>query len=52
MIAQAGHFALIVPNLATKRGQLLRNVGIHEYLGDKKWKTWDIGSEKFKITDK
>ena len=52
MIAQAGHLALIVPYSANKRGQLLRNVGIHEYLGDKKWKTWDIGSEKFKITDK
>ncbi len=52
MIAQAGHIALIIPNLATKRGQLLKNVGIHEYMGDKKWNTWEISSGKLKITEK
>ncbi|KIC89905.1 Mov34/MPN/PAD-1 family protein [Flavihumibacter sp. ZG627] len=52
MIAQAGHLALIVPHLATKRGQLLNNIGIHEYLGDKQWRTWETVSGKFIITDK
>ena len=51
MIAQAGHIALIVPNLATKRGQLLRNVGIYEYLGDKQWNAWEISSGKLKIKE-
>ena len=52
MIAQAGHIALIVPNLATKKGQLLKGVGIHEYLGDKQWKSWETNSGKIKIIDK
>lgn len=52
MIAQAGHIALIIPHLATKRGELLKNVGIHEYLGDKKWKNWETDSGKFILTKK
>lgn len=52
MIAQAGHIALIVPNLAAKRGQLIKGVGIHEYLGDKQWKSWETTSGKFGIIDK
>lgn len=52
MIAQPGHIALIIPNLATKRGQLLKGVGIHEYLGDKKWNTWTPNSGKIIITGK
>lgn len=40
MVAQKGHIALIVPHFAKKRNQLLNNVGIHEFLGNKKWKAW------------
>lgn len=40
MIAQLGHIALIVPCFAMKRNQLLNGVGIHEFLGDRAWKSW------------
>lgn len=40
MIAQKGHIALIIPNYATRENQLLKGVGIHEFLGEKKWKVW------------
>ena len=38
MVAQKGHIALIVPYFAVKRNQLLKNVGVHEFLGNRKWK--------------
>jgi proteasome lid subunit RPN8/RPN11 len=38
MIVEKGHIALIVPNYARNRSQMLQGVGIYEYLGDKKWK--------------
>jgi len=41
MVAQKGHIALIVPHFATKRNQLLKNVGVHEFLGNKKWIAWN-----------
>lgn len=44
MIAQAGHFALIVPRFATIENQGLEGVGIHEFLGNKKWKSWKLSS--------
>lgn len=40
MIAQKGHLALIVPAFATKEGQLLDGVGIHEFLGAGQWRSW------------
>jgi proteasome lid subunit RPN8/RPN11 len=40
MIAQAGHIALIVPCYATKKRQLLKGVGIHEFLGNAEWEHW------------
>lgn len=40
MIAQKGHIALIIPSFATKRNQLLNGVGVHEFLGELKWKSW------------
>lgn len=41
MIAQAGHIALIVPNYATGWRQRLNGVGVHEFLGNRQWKTWN-----------
>ena len=41
MVAVEGHIALIVPNFAGRRNQLLQGVGIHEFLGDRKWKKTD-----------
>jgi hypothetical protein len=40
MIAQAGHIALIIPNLALNSEESLCGVGIHEFLGDRHWKSW------------
>lgn len=40
MVAQPGHIAFIVPHFATKRKQLLNGVGIHEFMGDRKWQAW------------
>jgi hypothetical protein len=50
MIAQAGHIALIVPSYATKRNQLLKGVGVHEFLGSRIWKSWENSSEIFQLT--
>ncbi len=49
MTVQKGHIAFIVPNFAKSKKQLLNGVGIYEYLGDRKWKTWadDSGTIKF-----
>jgi hypothetical protein len=41
IIAQPGHIALIVPHFATRRNQLLNGVGVHEFLGDRAWQSWD-----------
>lgn len=38
MIAQAGHLALIIPNFACNKNQLLQGVGVHEFLGSRTWK--------------
>lgn len=40
MIAQPGHIALIVPDFAAKRNQLLENVGVHEFLGEGSWRSY------------
>jgi proteasome lid subunit RPN8/RPN11 len=42
MIAQAGHIALIVPDFA-RRPAVARKVGVHEYLGDGRWRS-SLGS--------
>jgi proteasome lid subunit RPN8/RPN11 len=49
MIAQKGHIALIVPQFATKRNQLLNGVGIHEFLGKQQWKAWEENDSIIKI---
>jgi hypothetical protein len=46
MIACAGHFALIVPRFA-KAPVRLGDVGVHRYLGAKRWETVD--SRRFHI---
>src|SRR3954469_2949152 len=40
MVAQRGHFALIVPLFAQRTKRSLNGVGIFEYLGDHNWKKW------------
>ncbi|MDI1233379.1 MAG: hypothetical protein PSX81_03745 [bacterium] len=44
MITEVGHFGLIVPQYASKRNQDLTGVGIYEYLGKYKWRTWKTES--------
>ena len=50
MISQAGHVGLIVPCLARDIWAGLRGVGIHEYLGNHQWKTWDVASRRVKLS--
>ena len=50
MISQRGHVALIVPNFARRTLQKLRGVGIHEYLGNHQWKSWEPKSGRIRIT--
>jgi len=50
MIAQKGHIALIIPWLATKRNQLLNGVGVHEFLGERQWKSYDENDNIVKLT--
>lgn len=52
MIAQAGHMALIVPHYATRSRQLLKGVGMHEFLGDGKWKHWPHRSRAVRFIKK
>jgi proteasome lid subunit RPN8/RPN11 len=49
MISQPGHIALIAPQFATVRNQKIKGLGIHEYLGDHKWNSWETKSNVFKI---
>ena len=39
MIARVGHLALIVPDYGTRRVEA-REVGVHEYRGNRGWKSW------------
>ena len=39
MIAREGHLALIVPHYGTRSVQV-REVGVHEYRGDRGWASW------------
>jgi len=50
MVAQPGHMALIVPNLATKRNQKLNGVGVHEFLGLKEWKHYEEQDRVVELT--
>jgi hypothetical protein len=50
MICQNGHVALIIPHLAQRWLQSLAGVGIHEYCGDHRWKTWEPKSGKVRLT--
>jgi hypothetical protein len=49
MIATKGHIALIIPQFAMNNKQSLRGVGIHEYLGDHKWKSISKKSKTIQI---
>jgi hypothetical protein len=50
MIAQAGHFALILPNYAKRNRRPLGGASVYEYLGDHKWKSWPPKSGPVQIT--
>lgn len=39
MVARSGHIALIFPNYAAQPIEV-RQVGVHEYLGDGGWRSW------------
>ena len=39
MVCIKGHIALIIPWFAQKKAQLIKGVGVFEYLGSSKWKT-------------
>ena len=49
MIHIAGHVGLIVPWFATRGQKDLTGVGVHEYLGNKQWKSWNDKSRIFQI---
>lgn len=49
MIGQPRHLALIVPYYAARRLQGLKGVGIHEYLGNRRWKTWAWNSGRVRL---
>lgn len=44
MLHQRGHIGLIVPHFAQRQNATLKGVGVHEYLGNKEWKTWKTKS--------
>ncbi len=50
MVAQRGHIALIVPYFAQRRFPSLAGVGIHEYSGDHRWKSWEPKSGKVRLS--
>lgn len=50
MISQEGHVALIVPRYAADTLPSLHGIGIHEYLGDHQWRTWQSKSGKVRLT--
>ena len=47
MIAREGHLALIVPHYGTRPVQV-REVGVHEYRGDRGWASW-FGSKAERV---
>lgn len=52
IIAQQGHIALIVPYFATGRNQLLNGVGVHEFLGNREWKSWERQDDIIQLISK
>jgi len=51
MIAQPGHIAFIVPFYGTQGDQWLNGVGIHEFLGNGKWISWEEGNGIVQFTN-
>jgi proteasome lid subunit RPN8/RPN11 len=51
MVHQKGHIGLIIPNYAMGSHKDLKGIGVHEYLGSKKWKTWKVKSKIFQIIE-
>ena len=49
MIAQKGHIALIVPRYSQNKQTTLKGIGVHEYLGAYKWRSWKKHSKILKI---
>lgn len=49
MVHQKGHIGLIVPYYAQQVQIGLKGIGVHEYLGNKQWKTWKAKSKILKI---
>jgi proteasome lid subunit RPN8/RPN11 len=50
MVAQPGHFALILPNFAKPNRKPLGGAAVYEYLGDHNWKSWPVKSAPVKTT--
>ena len=44
MLPILGHTAMIVPNYAKTAWWLLRAVGVYEYLGDFRWRTYSASA--------
>lgn len=49
MISQRNHIALIAPNFALNKKQLLEGVGIHLYLGNHKWQSFSSNKGIIKL---
>jgi len=49
MIEMSGHIALILPHFAQDKSSSLRGVGIYEYRGNHKWKSWSPRSGKISL---
>ena len=47
MVAREGHIALIVPHYGTRPVEV-KDVGVHEYRGDRGWKSW-LGSRAERV---
>lgn len=50
MVAEPGHFALILPNYAKRTPRPLGGASVYEYLGDHEWKTWPAKPGPVKVT--
>lgn len=50
MVAQAGHFGLILPHFAQRSKCSLSGAGIYEYLGNHTWKQWPTKRGPVRIT--
>ena len=50
MIAQSGHIAIILPEYAQAKNLKLKDAGVYEYRGDKKWKTVNPNGGRVRIS--